>query len=94
MDATSSVMTRDEGFNLPAYQMKTVTFKTPIKLKLKDDERLVLMIEQVISTDYVWNVLKARDSLNAYIAGDYSVTPRVVRVSNYVDAPIPVRIVF
>jgi hypothetical protein len=90
IDSTNatSIVTRDEGFKLPAYQMKSVSFKTPIKLKLKDGERIVLMVEQVISTDYVWDVLKARDSLAAYISGDYSVTPRVVRVSNYVDAPI------
>src|SRR2546423_3534872 len=80
MNATNRVITRDEGFSLPAYQMKSTTFKTPIKLKLKGDERLVLMIEQVISTDYVWDVLKPKDSLTTYIGGGFLATPPVVFV--------------
>lgn len=89
MNVTKGVVTRNEGFRLAGYKAKSVTFKTPIKLSLKGDERFVLMLEQIVSTHYVWDVLKAKDSLAAYTAGDYSITPRVLRVSNQVDAPIP-----
>ena len=71
-----------------------MTFKTPLKLTLKGDERLVLMLEQIISADYLSNVLNTKDSLTAYIAGDYSVAPRVIRVLNQVDARPEVRIIF
>lgn len=89
MNVTKGVITRNEGFRLGGYKAKSVTFKTPIKLSLNGDERFVLMLEQVVSTHYVWDVLKAKDSLAAYTAGDYSITPRVLRVSNHVDAPLP-----
>ena len=94
MNAMTAMVTRNEGFRLAPYQTKTLTFKTPVKLNLKGDERFVLMVEQVVSTYYVWDVLKAKDSLAAYIKGDYSVMPRVLRVSNHVDAPMPTRMFF
>jgi len=78
---------RTEGFSLPAYGMKTLTFKTPIKLKLKDGERLVMMIEQVVSRESIWEVVKAKDAIEAYARGDFSVVPSVMRVTNQVDSP-------
>ena len=90
VDARSEVqvrVNRSEGLSIPAYGMKTLIFKTPIRLKLKDGERLVLMIEQVVSRESIWEVVKAKDSLEAYARGDYAVTPTVLRVPNQVDAP-------
>ena len=90
VDARSEVqvrVNRSEGLSIPAYGMKTLTFKTPIRLKPKDGERLVLMIEQVVSRESIWEVVKAKDSLEAYARGDYAVTPTVLRVPNQVDAP-------
>ena len=78
---------RTEGFSLPAYDMKTLTFKTPIKLKQRDGERFLLMIEQVISRESIWEVVKAKDALEAYARGDFSVVPTVLRVPNQVDSP-------
>jgi len=78
---------RTEGFSLPAYGMKTLAFKTPIKLKQKDGERFVLMIEQVISRESIWEVVKAKDALESYARGDYSVVPTVLRIPNQVDSP-------
>ncbi|HEX5601963.1 MAG TPA: hypothetical protein VFX63_05405 [Pyrinomonadaceae bacterium] len=78
---------RTEGFSLPAYGMKPLTFKTPIKLKLKDGERLLMMIEQVISRESIWEVVKAKDAIEAYARGDFSVAPNVMRVTNQVDSP-------
>jgi len=82
-----AVINRTEGFSIPAYATKNLTFKTPIKLKPKDGERLVLMLEQVISRESIWEVVKAKEALEAYAKGDYSVMPTVLRVANQVDAP-------
>jgi hypothetical protein len=90
IDARNQVeirVNRTEGFSVPAYGMKTLTFKTPIKLKQKDGERFLLMIEQVVSRESIWEVVKAKDTLEAYASGDYSVVPTVLRVPNQVDAP-------
>jgi len=87
MNTANLVAVRDEGLKLAESQTKTVTFKTPIKLKLKTGERLVLMLDEIVSIDYTWRVIKAKEVFAAYIGGDYSVVPRVVRTSNQVDAP-------
>lgn len=92
MNATSAIVSRNEGFRLAPYQTKTFTFKTPLRLNLEGDERFVLMVEQAVSTHYVWDVLKSKDALAAYIGGDYSVMPRVMRVSNNVDSLITPRL--
>ena len=77
---------RTEGFSIAPYKTKSLTFKTPIRFK-SNGERLVLMIEQVISRESIWEVVKAKDALDAYARGDYSVIPVVLRVPNQVDAP-------
>ena len=81
------IANRVEGFWIPAYDSKTITFKTPLKFKTKDGERLVVMVEQVISRESIWEVVKAKDGFEAYARGDYSVVPTVLRVANQVDAP-------
>jgi hypothetical protein len=81
------VTNRTEGFSIPAYATKSVTFKTPIKFKPKGGDRLVLMLEQVVSRESIWEVVKAKEAFDAYARGDYSVMPVVLRVPNQVDAP-------
>ena len=80
------IANRVEGFSLPAYESKTVTFKTPLKFKAKDGERLAVMVEQVVSRESIWEVVKAKDAFEAYARGDYSVVPVVLRVANQVDS--------
>jgi len=94
MSVPNAVVARNEGLKLAEGQTKITTFRTPIKLKLKADERLVLMLEQVISSDYVWEVINANEAFKAYIAGDYSVVPRVLRVRNQVDARPGARMIY
>jgi len=77
---------RSEGFSISPYATKRITFKTPIKLK-SNGERLILMIEQVISRESIWEVVKAKEAFEAYARGDYSVMPAVLRVANQVDSP-------
>jgi hypothetical protein len=81
------LVNRTEGFTLAPYDTKTLTFKSPINFKARDGERLVLMVEQVVSRESIWEVVKAKDALEAYAKGDFSVMPVVMRVSNSVDAP-------
>jgi hypothetical protein len=80
------VVNRTEGFSVPAYAAKSLTFTTPIKFKPRDGERLVLMLEQVISREWIWEVVKAKEAFEGYARGDYSVMPVVLRVANEVDA--------
>ena len=97
VDARNQVqirVNRTEGFSIPAYGTKTLTFKTPLRLKPRDGERFILMIEQVISRESIWEVVKAKDALEAYALGDFSVTPTVLRVPNQVDSPPDGRIRF
>jgi hypothetical protein len=82
-----ALVNRIEGFSLAAYATKSLTFKTPIRLRPKDGERFVLMLEQVISRESIWEVVKAKEAFEAYAKGDYSVVPVVLRVANQVDAP-------
>ena len=81
------LVNRTEGFSMRAYGTKTLTFKTPIRLKHRDGERFVLMLEQVVSRESIWEVVKAKEALEAYAHGDNSVIPVVLRVANQVDAP-------
>ena len=87
----NAIANRTEGFSLPAYTTKSLTFKTPIKFKPGDGERLVLMVEQVLSRESIWEVMKAKEAFAAYVEGDYSVIPAVMRMPNQVDAPPPSR---
>jgi len=89
------LVNRIEGISMPAYEKQTLTFKTPIRFRPKDEPRLVLMVEQVISRESIWEVVKAKDALDSYARGDYSITPTVLRVANQVDAPpITPRIIY
>ena len=81
------LVNRTEGIALPAYEKKSLTFKTPIRFSAKYEPRLVLMLEQVVSRESIWEVVKAKDALDSYARGDYSVIPTVLRVANQVDAP-------
>src|ERR1041385_5540033 len=65
-NAPNTVMIRDENLKLSQNQMKIVTFRTPIKLKIKAGEQLILMLQEVVSTDYTWEVIKAKETLAAY----------------------------
>ncbi len=88
------LVNRNEGFVVPAYESRTLIFKTPIRFKPKGGERLVFMVEQVMSPVWIWDVLKAKDALEAYTRGDYSVMPSVMKMMNQVDAPDAPRVIY
>jgi hypothetical protein len=87
-NAVRPAIMRSESCNLPGNSAAKVTFSTPLKLKLKNVARLELMLDQVIGEVSIWEVLKARQTLEKYASGDYSPIPKVLRVSNHVDAPL------
>ena len=88
------ITNRIEGFEVPAYDSKTIKFSTPVSMTLKEGNRVVLMLEQVLSRESIWEVIKAKDALESYVKGDYSVQPHVMRVANQVDAPPQTRIIY
>ena len=78
---------RSEAFALPPYETERCKIRMSLNFRLKSQHRLVLMFVQVVGFDSIWEVVKARDAFDAYLTGDYSVVPRVLRVANHVDAP-------
>jgi hypothetical protein len=86
------ITNRIEGFEVLAYDSKTIKFSTPISFNPKEGVRVVLMLEQVVSRESIWEVIKAKDALESYVKGDYSIQPHVMRVANQVDAPPQIRI--
>ena len=88
------LVNRIEGFELGATETKTVSFVTQIRFKPSNGNRLVLMLEQVLSRETIWEVIKAKDALEAYINGDYSIQPNVLRVANQIDAPPVTRVIY
>jgi hypothetical protein len=88
------ITNRIEGFELPAYDTKTIKFSTPISFHPKEGVRVVLMLEQMVSRESIWEVIKAKDALESYVKGDYSVQPHVMRVANQVDAPPQTRVIY
>jgi hypothetical protein len=78
---------RSEAFALAPYETKQRTIRTRLNIKLKAEYRLVLMVEQIVGTYSIWEVIKPKDAFEAYLSGDYSVVPRVLKVANQVDAP-------
>jgi hypothetical protein len=83
-----------EGFELAAHESKTITFKTPIRLSAKRGFRFVLMLEQVISPESIWEVVEPKEAFDSYLNGDYSFQPIVMRVANQVDAPLQTRVIY
>jgi hypothetical protein len=78
---------RSEAFTLTSYQTRRATIRTPLDIKLRSEFRLVIMLEQIVGAESIWEVVKSKDALEAYLSGDYSTVPRVLRVANQVDAP-------
>ena len=88
------IVNRIEGFQLDAASAKTITFAASIRLKAQAGDRLVLMLEQVLSRETIWEVIKAKDAIEAYVRGDFSIQPTVLRVANQIDAPVSTPVIY
>lgn len=79
---------QSEGLKLEAYSAKTVSFPAPAGWKVSDDDRIFLLVAQVVGRNSIWEVQQARNALLAYAKGEPYTTPNVVRMLNQVDSPI------
>jgi hypothetical protein len=87
VNAIRALIPLEEGCKLEGYATKSIKFETPLRLKLKKDSHLALIIEQVTGEDSIWEVIRSKQALERYVSGDYSITPKVLQVSNQVDVP-------
>ena len=56
--------------------------------------RLIFMLEQIVGRESIWEVVKAKDALQAYASGDFSIAPSVLRVPNHVDVSPQQQIIY
>ena len=91
-DVKRTLANRSEAFALAGYETKRRKIRTPLDIKLNSDSRLVLMVEQIVGAESIWEVVKPKDALDAYLSGDFSVVPRVLHVPNHVDVPTENRV--
>ena len=83
-----------ESLKLDAYASKEVSFRPPSRLKIGNDDRVFLVVAQVIGRESIWEVQKAKEALRAYAKGDDFTMPRVLRVMNQVDSQPRRRIIY
>lgn len=76
---------RTAVLKLAGYESKGLNLRQSRKLKIKNGDRVVLAVEQVLTRDAIWAVLNSREALEAYGRGDY-LAPEVKRVLNLVDS--------
>jgi len=86
-DNRQAMMSRSEAYAITPYETKRRTIRTPLNIRSNTNLRVVVMFEQVVGTDSIWEVVKPKEALEAYLSGDYSFVPRVLKVANQVDAP-------
>ena len=75
------------GIQVPGYVTRDLSIRVPIKLTIKNSYRVVLAPEQLIGSESIWQVMKARELTEAYARGDQYVAPKVRRVANQIDPP-------
>jgi len=94
-NARTAVANRSEAWELRSYATKRKTFRTLLPTSVKNQVRVVLMLEQIVGAESIWEVIKAKDALDSYTSGDFSKIPTVLRVPNHVDvAPQQQRIIY
>jgi hypothetical protein len=47
------------------------------------------MLQEIVGTESIWEVIKAKEALDAYASGDFTTVPTVLRAPNHVDAAPP-----
>ena len=91
VDSTNRVrraVDQSESLKLDAYAAKDITFPAPARLKTAADDRLFLVLAQVIGRDSIWEVQQSKSALLAYVKGNGYNMPSVLRLLNQVDSPI------
>lgn len=75
------------GIQVPGYTARDLSIRIPIRLSIRSRYRVVLAPEQLIGSESIWQVMKARELTEAYARGDQYVVPKVRRVANQFDPP-------
>ena len=83
-----SAIDQSESLKLEAYSAKGVSFSAPARLKIGSDDRVFMVVAQVIGRESIWEVRQAREALQDYVKGDGYTMPSVLRLLNQVDSPI------
>lgn len=78
-----------QRIQLASYATEELSVALPMKVKMGDNDRLLIGIKQVIGRESIWNVVKAVEALKAYAAGGHYEMPEVQRVSNQLDGMAP-----
>ena len=97
LDSENKVRSRgswSSGVRVPAYVTTRLSIKVPLSLSIKSRYRVVLAPEQLIGSESIWQVMKARELTDAYARGDEYVTPKVRRVENKVDPPPEIQTIY
>ena len=94
MSEIKPLVTASNSLKLPPAQADEITFLKTLKPKLNQGDRLVMIVEQIVANDYLWNVVNTQEFLSAYVRSDYSIAPRVVRTTNFIDAPMKTRVIY
>lgn len=82
------------GLRVPAYATTRLSIKIPLSLSIKSRYRVVLAPEQLIGSESIWQVMKARELIEVYARGDEYVMPKVHRVANKIDPPPEVQTIY
>jgi hypothetical protein len=85
----SPILSRSEGWELKAYATKRKIFPSLLPANFKNQVRIVLMLQEIVGTESIWEVIKAKEALDAYASGDFTTVPTVLRAPNHVDAAPP-----
>jgi len=91
---TRTLVPLEQGCKLDAFATRSVKFPIMTSIKLKRDSHVTLIIEQVTGEDSIWEVIRAKQALLQFASGDYSITPKVLQVSNQVDAPPQGKVIY
>lgn len=89
-----SAFDQSESLKLDAYSGQAVSFRAPPRWQIGADDRLFLVLAQVIGRDSIWEVQQARNALQAYVKGEGFNLPKVLRMLNQVDSPIGLSPIF
>ena len=88
-NSKTAIESHSEAWELKPYATKRKTFPSLLPGSLKNQVRVVLMLQEIVGALSIWEVLKAKDALEAYTSGDFSIVPVVLRAPNHVDAGLP-----
>ena len=84
-----STVDESESLKLDAYASKEESFRPPSRLKIGNDDRVFLVVAQVIGRESIWEVQKAKEALQAYAKGEDFSTPRVLRETTAASSRSP-----